>query len=369
MKVAILKQREAGEKRVAIHPEIVKQMVTKNINVCIESGAGEAANISDEAFIAAGAKISRVPLEILADCDALLKVQVTDCNKDFKELEFMRKDSAIIGLFDPANNQNLINKMHDKSINCFAMEMLPRISRAQSMDVLSSQSNLAGYRAVIDSAYHISKVFPMLMTAAGTIFPAKVLVLGVGVAGLQAIATAKRLGASVFAFDVRKETKEQVESLGGTFIEVQAEEEGGTKEGYAKEMTDDYKRKQAQLIEAKIAEVDIVITTALIPGKQSPILVTKQMVEKMKPGSVIYDLAAVGGGNCELTQKGEITEFHGVRIIGFTNILSEVANEASRLYAKNLFNFLAVLSGGEYNGIKVNMDDELVAKTLIAKNR
>jgi NAD(P) transhydrogenase subunit alpha len=233
------------------------------------------------------------------------------------------------------------------------------------MDVLSSQSNLAGYRAVIDSAYHVNKVFPMFMTAAGTVFPAKVLVLGVGVAGLQAIATAKRLGASVFAFDVRRETKEQVESLGASFIEVPAAEDGSNDSGYAKEMSEDYKRKQAELINEKIAQMDIVITTALIPGKKSPILVTKEMVEKMKAGSVIYDLAAVGGGNCEMTKPGEITTHNEVTIIGYKNIPSRASNEASKLYSKNLFNFLSILTGGDYQQVKVNLEDELISKTIL----
>ena len=363
MKIAVLKERKPGEHRVAITPDTVKKYLALGNTVYIESGAGEASSIPDEHYTAAGATIASLS-ETLNNAQLILKVNTPEP----EELALFPENALLIGQLDPyAKSQELITIYRQKKLATFALELLPRISRAQSMDVLSSQSNLAGYRAVIDAAAITGKIFPMMMTAAGTIAPAKALILGAGVAGLQAIATARRLGAVVSAFDVRPVVKEQVESLGAKFIEVPAAESGETSGGYAREMSDDYKQKQSQLIADTLKKQDIVITTALIPGKPAPILITEDMVKAMKPGSVIVDLAAASGGNCPLTKADRITEKHGVTLIGYTNMPARVAVDASQLYARNLFNFVTTLLLSKEGALDVKWEDELVTGSLLTK--
>jgi H+-translocating NAD(P) transhydrogenase subunit alpha len=371
MKIGILKEREDSERRVAATPATIKNFSDLGIEVYVESGAGLAASFTDSAYEEVGAKISKIPLEIISDADVILKVQPSP-NKYKKntELAFMKKGAVVVAMMSPAKNLELFKEYCKKGITSFAMELVPRITRAQSMDVLSSQSNLAGYRAIIDASYEYQKIFPMMMTAAGTVIPTKLLILGAGVAGLQAIATAKRLGAVVKVFDVRPAAKEQVESLGATFIEVPAEEsqELETKGGYAKEANEDYKQKQSELIHKTLAASDIAVCTALIPGKKAPILITKQMVDDMKPGSVIVDLAAINGGNCEVTELDKVINYKGVRIIGYSNYPSRVPTDASSLYAKNLFNFVKLLYIQETKSLRVNLDDEIIKSSLITHN-
>jgi NAD(P) transhydrogenase subunit alpha len=280
-----------------------------------------------------------------------------------ENISFLKENQSLIGIFDPYNNKEKIESLSKKSINVFSLEMLPRITRAQSMDVLSSQANLAGYKSVVDSFAIFEKAVPMMMTAAGTIPAAKVVIVGAGVAGLQAIATAKRMGAIVFATDVRLAAKEQVESLGGKFLIVEGSESLETKEGYAKETSDEFKMKQEELLTETLKKIDIVICTALIPGKKAPTIIKKNMVENMKSGSIIYDLAAAQGGNCELTESNKIVNKNGIKIIGETNILNKIPVSASNLYARNLFSFVINLYDKENK--KINIEDEIVSKTLI----
>ena len=284
---------------------------------------------------------------------------------DEKNLEKFKNEQILIGVLNPYSNKEKIKKLLDKKINCFSLELLPRITRAQSMDILSSQANLAGYKAVVDSFAYYQKAIPMMMTAAGTIPAAKVLVVGAGVAGLQAIATAKRMGAIVFATDVRLASKEQVESLGGKFLIVEGAENLETEGGYAKEASSDFKKKQENLIKETLKKIDIVICTALIPGKKAPIIIKKDMIDVMQSGSVIYDLAATQGGNSELTKVNEIIDHNGVRIMGDSNILNKLPNSASNLYAKNMFNFVSNLYDKENKKIKINLEDEIIEKTQI----
>lgn len=362
MKIAVLKERQANEKRVAISPEIVKKLVAQGVDVYIESGAGQTASFPDEEYQKVGAKVSSILLEILADADIVLKVQPS---VDEIELEFMKKNALIIGILAPHNNKNLLKKYAQKNITSFAVELLPRITKAQVMDVLSSQSNLAGYMAVIKAANEYGGAFPMMMTAAGTVSPAKLLVMGAGVAGLQVIATAKRLGAIVSAFDVRSAAKEQVKSLGASFIEVPMVEDGSTSGGYAKEMSDEYKAKQKQLIHDSLKKADIVITTALIPGRAAPILITEEMIQDMKPGSIIIDLAAGSGGNCEGIVADQIIVKNNVKLVGFSNLAAHIPQEASKLYSKNLFNIIDYISNKEFKEIKFNFDDEIIKSCVL----
>lgn len=370
MKLAILKERASGEKRVAISPEMVKKFVASGVSVYIEQGAGESSFISDGEYLQAGAKVSSVLLEIVADADVVLKVQPSPHskvhkNEDLTELDFVKPGALLIGLLSPYNNKNLLKDYVAKKITSAAMEFVPRITKAQTMDVLSSQSNLAGYMAVIKAANEYGRVFPMMMTAAGTVSPAKVLVMGAGVAGLQAIATAKRLGAIVSAFDVRAAAKEQVQSLGASFIEVPVEEEGATSGGYAKEMSEEYKAKQKLLIHEAVKKSDIVITTALIPGRAAPVLITKDMIKDMRFGSVIIDLAASNGGNCEGTIADQTVNYNNVKIIGYSNMASEIAADASRLYSRNLYSFLEYITNKEFKEINLNFDDEIVKSCVL----
>lgn len=357
--IAIAKETKTNEKRVAATPDAVKRYVALGADVLIEKGAGAACSIVDSEFEAAGAKI----IDKISDADIILRVAPPTAD----EIDSYPEGAILLGALDPYNNRNLLSAYNDKKIAAFALELLPRISRAQSMDILSSQSNLAGYRAVIEAVAAFGKAVPMMMTAAGTVPPAKALILGAGVAGLQAIATAKRLGAAVSAFDVRTVAKEQVESLGAKFIEVKTEENLETAGGYAKEMSDDYKRQQSELIATTIVKQDMVVSTALIPGKPAPVLITEEMVKGMKPGSVIVDLAAASGGNCPLTVADKVVVKHGVIIIGHTNLPSHVAVDASALFARNLYNFIAGLLLSK-DGFSPKWDDELVIGTMLTKD-
>lgn len=365
MKIGVLKERALYEKRVAVSPATVKSFVEMGFQVCTEKEAGVDSGFSDSDFEKAGAKISKVPLEILSDADIVLKVQPSPKNSKNSELTLMKKGGIVIGMLSPFENRDLFKEYSKNEIDSFSMELVPRITRAQSMDVLSSQSNLAGYRSIIEASYEYGKIFPMMITAAGTVTPTRVLVLGAGVAGLQAIATAKRLGAIVSVFDVRSAAKEQVESVGGTFIEIEGSEDFETKGGYAKETGEEYKKKQSELIHREIKKSDIVICTALIPGRKAPILVPKVMVDDMKIGSVIVDLAAVNGGNCEVTELNKVVEYNNVKIIGYSNYASRAASDASNLYAKNLLNFVKLLYDKDSKSIKVNMEDEILKSSAI----
>ncbi len=365
MKIAAAKETSPLEARVALTPDTVKKFVAAGITVAVEAGAGLGSGLADAAYEAAGATVAANAAEAYAGADIVLCVDTPDA----ATLAHIPEGAILIGMMNPLDPKTDFAALNRRSIHAYAMELLPRISRAQSMDVLSSQSNLAGYRAVIEAVAATSKTIPMMMTAAGTIPPAKVLVLGAGVAGLQAIATAKRLGAVVSAFDVRAITKEQVQSLGAKFVEVEAAADAETSGGYAKEMDEDYKRRQEQAIADVIKSQDIVISTALIPGKPAPELITEAMVMSMKPGSVIVDLAAANGGNCHLTKKDArtVTE-NGVSLIGYTNMPSRAASDASPLYARNLQTFVMTLMfNKETKTLHVQSDDELVKGTLITK--
>ncbi len=362
LKIAALKERAKGETRVAITPDIAKLYVKKGYSVFVEKSIGGAINFTDEEYIAAGAKVSGVPLEIIADADIILKVQPSPMEEPLNEINIAKTGATIIGLLSPHSHSEYIDKAVSKNLSTIAMELVPRITRAQSMDVLSSQSNLAGYRAVIEACYYYDRAFPMMMTAAGTINPAKTLILGVGVAGLQAIATAKRLGAAVSAYDVRAATKEQVESLGAKFVYPATEfSDREDKSGYAREVTKDFAAIQEEFLSGIISNFDIVITTAQIAGKKAPILITKKMVSKMKPGSVIVDLSTSTGGNVEDSVIDKVISKKGIKFIGWSNMAARVASDSSKLYAKNLYNFLEhALKNG-----KINFTDEIVEEMLI----
>ena len=363
MKIAVLRERKEGELRVAATPDTVKKFVALGATVCVEKGAGLGASITDSAYKDAGATISTSANTCTHNADIVLKV----ASPEGEEFSLLPDGSILVGMLDPHAQKSNFSAFNEKKISALALELLPRISRAQSMDVLSSQSNLAGYRAVIDAVALFGKVVPMMMTAAGTVAPAKALVLGAGVAGLQAIATAKRLGAVVSAFDVRPVVKEQVESLGAKFVEVPAEG-GETSGGYAKEMSEEYKQKQSQLIHDTLKKQDLVISTALIPGRPAPVLITEAMVKDMKPGSVIVDLAAASGGNCPLTELDKVVVKHGVTLVGYSNMPSRCAVDASQLYARNLFNFVSTLLLAKDGALKVIWEDELVMGTLLTKD-
>ncbi|HEX4105877.1 MAG TPA: Re/Si-specific NAD(P)(+) transhydrogenase subunit alpha [Rhizomicrobium sp.] len=366
MKLAVPKETASGETRVAATPESVKKLKSLGLDVTVETGAGAAAHIADADYAAMGATIAPDARTALADADIVLKVR----GPNPAESSLIKKDAVVAALLAPHSEKEAIAALAGQGAIAFAMEFLPRISRAQAMDVLSSQANLAGYKAVIDAAAQFGRAMPMMMTAAGTIAPARVLVMGVGVAGLQAIATAKRLGAIVSASDVRPATKEQVESLGGTFVAVMDEEfkNAQTAGGYAKEMSPEYQAKQAALIADTIRKQDIVITTALIPGRKAPILVTEEMIKTMKPGSVIVDLAGEQGGNTPLTKANEVVTVHGVTIMGYTNLPGRLAVDASSLYARNLFNFISLLVDKKTGQLAIDWNDEIVKGALVAKD-
>ncbi len=352
-----------NETRTAISPETVKKYVALGADVRVQSGAGLASSILDEAYEEMGASVCATLQETIGDADIILKVN----RPSMEDIGAMKEGAIVAAMLDPFDDdKSVLEALAAKKIRSFSMEFMPRITRAQSMDVLSSQSNLAGYKAVIDSASHFSRALPMMMTAAGTVPAARVFIMGVGVAGLQAVATARRLGAIVTATDVRPAAKEQVESLGGKFIAVENEEfkEAETAGGYAKEMSDDYKRQQAELVSEHIKNQDIVITTALIPGRPAPKLVSADMVHSMKPGSIIYDMAVERGGNCELAKPGEIVNENGVFVLGPLNIPGALAGNATSLYAKNLANFLALFVTKD-EGIQIDFEDEIIQGTLI----
>jgi NAD(P) transhydrogenase subunit alpha len=365
MRVAVLKERAAGEGRVALSPETTTKLISLGATVAVEQGAGFGARFTDAEYEKAGAELGDAT-SVVAGADVLLTVRRPDAGL----LAGIAPGALVIGTMDPYGNEGDIVALANAGVSTFAMEFMPRITRAQVMDILSSQANLAGYQAVIDAASEFDRALPMMMTAAGTIRPAKVFVMGAGVAGLQAIATAKRLGAMVSANDVRPAAKEQVESLGGKFIAVEDDEfrQAETSGGYAKPMSAEYQAKQAALTAQHIAKQDIVITTALIPGRKAPILVSAAMVETMAPGSVIVDLAAERGGNCELTRAGEVVDHNGVRIVGFTNVAGRIATSASQLYARNLSAFVETLIDKKAKTLAVNWDDELVKATLLTRN-
>jgi NAD(P) transhydrogenase subunit alpha len=358
MKLAILKERRAGEARVAATPDTVKKLKGLGLDVTVETGAGSGARIADADYIAAGAGIAPDAASALKDADIVLKVR----GPDDAEIAAMKKGAVLAALLAPYSEKDVPARLAQAGVDAFAMEFIPRISRAQSMDVLSSQANLAGYKAVIDAAAAFGRAFPMMMTAAGTIAPARVFVMGVGVAGLQAIATARRMGAIVTATDVRPATKEQVESLGANFVAVIDDEfkQAETAAGYAKPMSAEYQAKQAALVAEHIKKQDIVITTALIPGRKAPVLVTEAMIGTMKPGSVIVDLAAEQGGNTPLTQADQVIETHGITIMGYTNLPARLAVDTSSLYARNLFNFVALIVDKKTGALALNWDDEIV---------
>lgn len=358
IKIAIPKETAPHERRIAASPETVKKLIALGADISIETGAGLQAAYTDDAFTAAGAKIENNFASTVKDANVILKVAAPSES----EISALPKNSLLIAMLAPYANTNVLSQLAEAGIDSFSMEFVPRITRAQSMDVLSSQSNLAGYKSVLDAAEYYPHAFPMMMTAAGTIPPAKVFVMGAGVAGLQAIATARRLGAVVSATDVRPAAKEQVQSLGASFIAVEDDEfkQAETSGGYAKEMSDEYKAKQAALVEAHIAKQDIVITTALIPGRPAPKLISAAMARSMKPGSVIVDLAVETGGNCELSKAGEVIEDSGIKIIGHINVPSRLAADASALYAKNLLNLLALIIDKDSKSIKINEEDDII---------
>ena len=359
MKLAVPTETQAGESRVAASPDTVKAYVKKGLEVLVQAGAGAGAFISDDAFAAAGAKIVKDPAK---DADIVLGVR----RPSDKLIKSLKKGAILAAGLDPYGDRKGLESLAKSGVTAFAMELMPRISRAQSMDILSSQANLAGYKAVIDAAAHFNRAFPMMMTAAGTVPPAKVFVMGVGVAGLQAIATARRLGAIVSATDVRKATEEQVKSLGAKFVFADIGD-AATSGGYAKELSAEDKAKQAALVAEHVKGQDVVITTALIPGRPAPVLITREMVETMKPGSVIVDLAVERGGNCPLSKPDEIVMHKGVAIVGTVNLAGKLAGNASPLFAKNLANFLDLMVQKD-GTLKIDEADECIKGTMIAKD-
>jgi len=371
MKIAVLKENAPNETRVAASPESVKKFIGLGAEVVVEKNAGKAASIPDEAYKDAGASIAASVSAALKGADVVLKVRRPMLPSEGQdELANFARGQVLCCQMNALTEPDFVAAAAKAGVTAFALELIPRISRAQSMDILSSQSNLAGYKAVLDAAYEFGRAFPMMMTAAGTVPPARVFIMGVGVAGLQAIATAKRLGAIVSATDVRPATKEQVESLGGTFVAVEDEEfaQAQTAGGYAKEMSDAYKAKQAKLIAETIAKQDIVITTALIPGRPAPKLISEDMLKSMKPGAVVVDLAVEAGGNCAGAVAGKVVTKHGVKIVGHLNMPGRIAEDASKLFARNLLNFLTPMIDKETKELKIDMEDEIVAGTLITRD-
>ena len=372
MQVAVLKERRAGESRVAASPDTVKKFVGLGAKVVVETGAGANSSVSDSDFTAAGATIAPSAAAAAGSADMVFKIQKPmTAAEGTDEISYLKSGSILLAHLNALTDKPLMQALAKQGVTSFALELMPRISRAQAMDILSSQSNLAGYKAVVDAAATFGKAMPMMMTAAGTIAPARVLIFGAGVAGLQAIATAKRMGAVVYATDVRYATKEQVESLGGKFIVVDEEKmkAAETSGGYAKEMDEDFKRKQAEAVRAEVLKSDIVITTALIPGRAAPRLVTADMVAGMKAGSVIVDLAAEAGGNVEGTQKDQVvTTANGVTIIGHSNLPSRLARDSSMLFSKNILNFVTLMIEKGTGALKINWDDDLVKGTLVTKD-
>lgn len=366
MKIAIPRERREHEKRVAATPDTVKKLVGLGASVIVETGAGLTSALSDDDFKAVGAEIGADAAGTLKDADVVFKVQ----GPMDDEVALIREGAVLISTLAPTQSRDMIKALADRKILACAMELMPRITRAQSMDVLSSQSNLAGYKCVLDATEHFGRAMPMMMTAAGTVAPARVFVLGAGVAGLQAIATARRLGAIVSATDVRAVAKEQVESLGASFVMVETDdaEDGETAAGYAKEMSDDYKEKQAALVREHLAKQDIAICTALIPGRAAPTLIDDDMVKSMKPGSVIIDLAVEAGGNCTLSKPGEVVDVNGVSIVGHHNWPSRIAVDASALYARNLLNFITPLIDADSGELNIDWEDEIIQGVALTRD-
>lgn len=367
MKVAIVKERTPREMRVAASVETVKKMIALGLEVIVEKGAGLGAAIRDEDYKSAGAALAKDFAAAVQKADVVLKVQRPLLSKEIDEISILPEGVTLIAMLAPYTAPEQFKNYASRKITAFSLELAPRITRAQSMDVLSSQSNLAGYRAVMEASNLFGRAFPMMMTAAGTIPPARVLILGAGVAGLQAIATARRLGAIVSAFDVRAAAKEQVESLGASFISVESEEKGEGTGGYAKEMSADYQKRQAEKIHEAVKKNDIVITTALIPGKPSPRLITDSMIRDMKEGSVIVDMAVEAGGNVEGSEVSEVVKKHGVQICGYANLPSRIARDASALYARNILNFLTLLWDKEQKKLNINLEDDIIKATAITQ--
>ena len=361
MIIGSISENKIFEKRIAITPEITKKYISLGFEVHLSENYGVHLGINDEEYKNVGAKLSNNETEIINNANIIVQLGLLSEEKSSQ----LKQDQILVGILNPYSNKDILNKLVKKKVNSFSLELLPRITRAQSMDILSSQANLAGYKAVIESFANFEKAIPMMMTAAGTVPAAKVLIVGAGVAGLQAIATAKRMGAIVFATDVRMASKEQVESLGGKFLMVDDAENLETEGGYAKEASDEFKKKQEDLLSETLKKIDIVICTALIPGKKAPIIIKKNMIDNLKPGSVIYDLAAIQGGNTVLTEVDKIVEKNGVKIMGESNILNKLPVSASSLYAKHMFNFVENLIDKENKKIKINLEDEIIEKTFI----
>jgi H+-translocating NAD(P) transhydrogenase subunit alpha len=370
MKIAIPRERRKDEARVAASPDTAKRMVTMGLEVAVETGAGAGSAFPDSAYQTVGASIAPDQAAAFAGADIVLKVQRPLLEGGVDELAGMKQGAVLIGMLQPLQHPQEVAAYARAGIAAFAMELIPRITRAQSMDVLSSQANLAGYRAVLDAAGEFGRAFPMMMTAAGTIPPTRVLVMGAGVAGLQAIATARRLGAIVSATDVRAAAKEQVESLGATFltVDLEAMKAAETTTGYAKEMSEDFQRRQREHVHEALKKIDVVICTALIPGRKAPVLITAPMIADMKPGSVIVDLAVEQGGNVEGSRPGEVvTTANGVKLVGHANVPSRIAVDASQLYAKNLLNFLALIIDKD-KAVKIDAADEIIKGTLLTRD-
>ena len=361
MKIASVLENQQIEKRIAITPDIAKKYISLGFEILLSKDYGIHIGISDETYKKIGVKISNDEKEILSEANIIVQLGLLSNDRS----SLLKENQTLIGVLNPYDNKDKLDSLVSKKVNIFSLELLPRITRAQSMDILSSQANLAGYKAVIESFAIFEKAIPMMMTAAGTIPAAKVLVVGAGVAGLQAIATAKRTGAIVFATDVRMASKEQVESLGGKFLTVEGAENLETEGGYAKETSADFKKKQEDLLSETLKKIDIVICTALIPGKKAPLIIKEDMINNMQPGAIIYDLAAVQGGNTALTEADKIVEKNSVKIMGESNILNKLPVSASSLYAKNMFNFVENLYDKENKKININLEDEIIEKTLI----
>ena len=361
MKIASILEDINFEKRIAVTPEIAKKYISFGFDVSLPKSYGYHLGIQEEEYSEIGVKIFKNEKDVIENSDIIIQLGLFSDEK----ISHLKENQSLVGVFNPYDNKDKLDKLINKNINIFSLELLPRITRAQSMDILSSQANLAGYKAVIESFGKFEKAVPMMMTAAGTVPAAKVLVVGAGVAGLQAIATAKRMGAIVFATDVRSASKEQVESLGGKFLTVEGNENLETEGGYAKEASEDFKKKQEDLLTETLKKIDIVICTALIPGKKAPIIIKENMIDNMQSGSVIYDLAAVQGGNTAFTEVDKLIEKNGIKIMGEKNILNKLPISASSLYAKNVFNFVVNLFDKENNKININLDDEIIKKTLI----
>ena len=349
------------EKRISITPEIAKKYISLGFEIQLSENYGKHLGFEDKEYSEFGVKFHADDQKVIQNSDIIVQINLLDNNKN----SLLKSNQTFIGVLNPHENKNILDELIKKKVNLFSLELLPRITRAQSMDILSSQANLAGYKAVIEAFSTYEKAIPMMMTAAGTIPAAKVLVVGAGVAGLQAIATAKRMGAIVFATDVRMASKEQVESLGGKFLTVQGSENLETEGGYAKEASEEFKKKQEELLSDTLKKIDIVISTALIPGKKAPLIIKEDMLKNMRAGSVIYDLAAVQGGNVAFSEVDKTIEKNGIKIMGERNILNKLPTSSSSLYAKNVFNFVSNLYDKDKKKININLEDEIIKKTLI----